>query len=96
MEDQYFYQNILLPAVDPHVHVEQIHEGDDASSEEACPVDVVVHVVWINSKSKSDFFLHFLRKPFSSFALTEVLLHYTQLRSLLCWSGCLLEGSTHV
>ena len=40
---------ISLPAVDPHVHVGQVHEGDDARGEEAGPVDVVVHVVWINS-----------------------------------------------
>ena len=84
------------PGVDLLVDEDEVDEGNDAGGEESGPVDVVIHVVWINSKSKSDFFLHFLRKPFSSFALTEVLLHYTQLRSLLCWSGCLLEGSTHV
>ena len=33
-----------MPAVDAHVHVDQVGEGDDAGGEEAGPVDVVVHV----------------------------------------------------
>ena len=45
----------LLPAVNPHVHVDQVHEGDNASSEEAGPVDVVVHVVWINPLNYDSF-----------------------------------------
>ena len=35
---------IRVPAVDAHVHVDQVGEGDDAGGEEAGPVDVVVHV----------------------------------------------------
>ena len=45
----------LIPAVNPHVHVDQVHEGDNASSEEAGPVDVVVHVVWINPLNYDSF-----------------------------------------
>ena len=35
---------IRVPAVDAHVHVDQVGEGDDAGGEEPGPVDVVVHV----------------------------------------------------
>ena len=59
-----FYQCTLLPAVDPHVHVEQVHEGDDASGEEAGPVDVVVHVVWINSNNYELFVFAVSREAF--------------------------------
>ena len=35
---------IRVPAVDAHVHVDQVGEGDDAGGEEPGPVNVVVHV----------------------------------------------------
>ena len=41
--------NYLLLAVDPQVHVTQVNKGDYACSKQARPVDVVEHVVWINS-----------------------------------------------
>ena len=41
---------IRVPAVDAHVHVDQVGEGDDAGGEEPGPVDVVVHVVWVHTK----------------------------------------------
>ena len=42
-----------VPAVDPHVHVGQVGEGDDASGEEPGPVDVVVHVVWVDPNQET-------------------------------------------
>lgn len=41
-------QRILLPAVDSHVHIDQVHEWYYAGGQKAGPMNVVIHVVWIN------------------------------------------------
>ena len=43
-----------MPAVDAHVHVDQVGEGDDAGGEEAGPVDVVVHVGGVQPEQDFD------------------------------------------
>ena len=45
------------PEVDLHVDDDQVGEGDDASGEQPGPVDVVVHVGRVQSKTFSKFSL---------------------------------------